>query len=116
MKTYRPLLSIIFAFASSALAQSHFCPARYSAEVAVIDTSTNQVITQIPVGSEPIRISITPDLLKAFISNSLSASISVLDTVARTNIATIPVYNVPGQSAITPDGGQLWVVHEAGLN
>jgi YVTN family beta-propeller protein len=95
---------------------SLFCPARYSAEVAVIDTSTNQVITQIPVGSGPIRIAITPDLLKAFISNSLSASISVLDTVARTNIATIPVYNVPGESAITPDGGQLWVVHQAGFN
>jgi YVTN family beta-propeller protein len=54
MKTYRlPLLLIIFAFAfaSSALAQSLFVPARYSNEVAVIDTSTNQVVTQIPVVS-----------------------------------------------------------------
>src|SRR5439155_3210131 len=100
MKKYHlSLLLIGFAFASSALAQSLFVPARYSDEVAVIDTSTNQVVTQIPVGSEPIRIAITPDRLKAFISNSLSASISVLDTVAHTNIATIPVDNVPGESA-----------------
>ena len=118
-----------FGFASSALAQSAqmpptrepsvfvppslFVPARHADEVAVIDTATNQVVTQIPVGSEPIRIAITLDGRKAFISNSLSSSISVLDTVARTNIATIPVYNVPGESTITPDGRQLWVVHEA---
>src|SRR6266480_4046531 len=119
MKTYRlPLLIIFaFAFASSALAQFLFCPARYSDEVAVIDTSTNQVITQIPVGvgAYPIRISMTLDLLKAFISDGLTASISVLDTVALTNIATIPVERIPGETAITPDGRQLWVVHQASL-
>ncbi len=112
-KVHLSLLLIGFAFASSALAQSAqmsptrrpslWVPARYSHEVAVINTATNRVVTQIPVGSEPIRIAITPDRLKAFISNSLSASISVLDTVAHTNIATIPVYNVPGETTITPE-------------
>jgi YVTN family beta-propeller protein len=119
------LIGFAFVFASSALAQSAemsptrrpslWVPAKYSDEVAVINTATNQVVTQIPVGSEPIRIAITPDRLKAFISNSLSASISVLDTVARTNIATIPVYNVPGETTIMPDGRQLWVIHQAPL-
>ncbi len=124
MKTYRlPLLLIIvaFAFASSALAQSvHptlFCPARYVDEVAVIDTSTNQVLTQIPVGTGayPIRIAITNDLLKAFISDNHTASISVLDTVAKTNVATIPVEREPGETTITPNGTQLWVVHQLPL-
>ena len=82
----------------------------------MIDTSTNQVVTQIPVGSFPIRIAMTPDRRKAFVSDAQSASISVLDTVARTNIATIPVSTVPGESAITPDGGRLFVVHEGGLH
>jgi len=119
MKTYRPpllLIIFVFAFASSALAQSLFCPARYSDEVAVIDTSTNQVVTQIPVGSEPIRIAMTPDRLKAFISNARSASISVLDTVAETNTASIPVYRLPGEMAVTPDGGRLLVVHQTNVN
>ncbi len=120
MKTYRLALLLIifgFVFASSALAHSLFCPARYSDEVAVIDTSTNQVVTQIPVGvgASPIRIAITPYRRKAFISDLLSASISVLDTVTLTNIATIPVYNVPGESTITPDGGRLFVLHQAAL-
>jgi YVTN family beta-propeller protein len=117
MKIYRPLLLIIFAFASSALAQSVFCPARYSDEVAVIDPVTNQVVTQIPVGigAYPIRIATTLDRLKAFISDNHTASISVLDTVARTNIATIPVARAPGETTITPNGSQLWVVHQVNV-
>src|ERR1700730_13593246 len=67
----------LFAFTSSALAQSLFVPARYSNEVAVIDTSTNQIVTQIPVGAFPIRIAMTLDRRKAFISDAQSASISV---------------------------------------
>jgi YVTN family beta-propeller protein len=114
VKKYLSLLLIGFAFASSALAQTLFCPARYSDEVAVIDTSTNQVVTQIPVGvgAFPIRITITLDLLKAFVSDNFTSSISVIDTVALTNSATIPVERRPGTSAITPNGTQLWVVHQ----
>src|SRR5213075_2300673 len=81
-----------------------------------IDTSTNQVVTQIAVGTFPIRIAMTPNRLKAFVSNGTSASISVLDTVARTNTATIPVGRSPGESAITPDGARLFVVHQRGDN
>src|SRR2546427_9007952 len=90
MKTYRlPLLLITFAFAfaSSALAQSLFVTNRYSNNVAVIDSSTNQVLTEILVGSFPIRVAMTPSRLKAFVSNAESANISVIDTVARTNTA-----------------------------
>src|SRR5438034_3529986 len=116
MKTLIMTILFAFAFASSTLAQSLFCPARSSDEVAVIDTSTNQVVTQIPVGSYPIRIAMTPNRLKAFISNAHSASISVLDTVAHTNIATIPVSRAPGESAITPDGRRLFVLHQFALN
>ena len=115
MKTLIMTILFAFAFTSSALAQSLFVPARLSDKVAVIDTSTNQVVSQIPVGSYPIRIATTPNRLKAFVSNARSASISVLDTVAQTNIATIPVYNVPGEMAVTPDGGRLFVVHQAPL-
>ena len=115
MKTYRlPLLLITFAFASSALAQSLFVTNRYSNNVAVIDSSTNQVLTEILVGSFPIRVAMTPNKLKAFVSNAKSSNVSVIDTVARSVIATIPVSRVPGESAVTPDGGRLFVVHQGG--
>ncbi|HEY4271578.1 MAG TPA: hypothetical protein VGM65_06210 [Candidatus Udaeobacter sp.] len=84
MKTDRlSLVLIIFAFAvaSSASAQSLFVTNRYSNNVAVIDSSTNQVLTEIPVGTFPIRIAMTPNKLKAFVSNADSNNISVLDTV-----------------------------------
>ena len=68
----------------------------------MIDSSTNQVVTEIPVGSFPIRIAMTPNRLRAFVSNAHTASISVLDTVADRNIATVPVERVPGESAVTP--------------
>ncbi len=39
--------------------------------VAVVDPSTNQVITQeIPVRKSPIRLAVTPDARKAYVSNS----------------------------------------------
>ncbi|PYJ65827.1 MAG: hypothetical protein DME76_17765 [Verrucomicrobia bacterium] len=79
-----------------------FVTNRYSNNVAVIDSSTNQVVTEIPVGSFPIRIAMTPNRLRAFVSNAHTANISVLDTVADRNIATIPVERVPGESAVTP--------------
>ena len=119
MKKYclRLLFIIIaFAFATSALAQSLFVPTRASAAVAVIDPFTNQVLAQIPVGNYPIRLAMTPNRLKAFVSNGNDGTISVLDTVARTNTATIPVGRSPGESAITPDGARLFVVHQRGDN
>jgi len=67
------------------------------------------------VGAFPIRIAITPDLRKAFISNESSSSVSVLDTMTRTNIATIPVYRRPGELEVTPDGGRLFVLHQTNL-
>ena len=120
MKTYRlPLVLIIFAFAfayQASAAPNLFVTNRYSNNVAVIDSSTNQVVAAIPVGTFPIRIAMTPNRLKAFVSNGHSGSISVLDTVAHTTTATIPVSRSPGESAITPDGRRLFVLDQRGLD
>ena len=106
------LIGLVFAY--SAPAQSLFVTNRYSNDVAVIDSSTNQVLTSIPVGTFPIRIAMTPNKLKAFVSNAKSSNVSVIDTVARTVTATVPVSRIPGESAVTPDGGRLFVVHQGG--
>ena len=55
-KALLPLLLIVCAFASSALAHSLFVVARLSNSVAVIDTSTDQITTKVPVGAGPVRI------------------------------------------------------------
>src|SRR5207253_11398026 len=112
-KAFLPLLLIVCAFASSALAHSLFVVTRLSDAVAVIDDSTDQITTRIPVGDAPVRISMSPDRLKAYVSNDTSAMVSVLDTVALTTTATIRVGPHPQESAVTPDGGRLFLVHQA---
>jgi len=114
-KCLLPLLFIFYAFASSALAHPNlFVVTRLSDAVAVIDDSTDQVITRIPVGNGPVRITMSPDGLKAYVSNGQAGTVSVLDTVALTTTATIQLdpKSRPQESAVTPDGGRLFVVHQ----
>src|SRR5437667_4870694 len=113
-KALLPLLLIVCAFASSALAHSLFVVTTLSDAVAVIDSSTDQITTTIPVGTGPIRIAMSPDRLKAYVSNGTAGTVSVLDTVALATTATIRVGSKsrPQESAVTPDGGRLFVIHQ----
>ena len=114
-KCLLPLLFIFCAFASSALAHPNlFVVTRLSDAVAVIDDSTDQIITKIPVGNGPVRIAMSPDGLKAYVSNGQAGTVSVLDTVALTTTATIQLdpKSRPQQSAVTPDGGRLFLIHQ----
>ena len=114
-KRHLLLLLAICVLIPSAQAQSLFVTAQDSNTVAVIDSSTDQVTTQIPVGANPIRICVSPDRRKAYVSNSGSSSVSVIDTVALPPriTATIQVGNSPGENAVTPDGKKLFVVHQS---
>ena len=109
-----PLLLIVWAFPSLALAANLFVVARLSDLVAVIDDSTDQIITRIPVGDGPVRIAMAPDGLKAYVSNGQAGTVSVLDTVALTTTATIQLAanSRPAENAVTPNGGQLFVCHQ----
>jgi YVTN family beta-propeller protein len=80
--------------------------------VAVINSSTNQVITQIPVGRSPIRIAMTPDGRKAYVSNAPDGTLSVIDTANRVVTKTISVGRDAQELAVTPDGGRVFVVHK----
>ena len=81
--------------------------------VAVIDPSTNQVIKEIPVGRSPIRLAMTPDGRKAYVSNGGDFTLSVIDTTNQVVTSTITVGRSPQELAVTPDGGRLFVVHKA---
>ncbi|HEU0208378.1 MAG TPA: FG-GAP-like repeat-containing protein, partial [Candidatus Udaeobacter sp.] len=81
--------------------------------VAVIDSATDQVVTQIPVGRSPIRIAMTPNGQKAYVSNTRDATVSVIDTANRIVTHTVTVGVGPQESTVTPDGGRLFVVHKS---
>jgi YVTN family beta-propeller protein len=47
-------------------------------EVSVISTATNQIVANVPVGTEPNDIAITPDSSKAFVTNQGDPTVSVI--------------------------------------
>ena len=86
--------------------------------VLVIDTTTNSVLTTIPVGGAPIGIAITPDGTKVFVAGgSDSDTVAVIDADTNTIIATIPLEGNLYAVAITPDGSRAYVAdsRESGL-
>ena len=73
----------------------------------VIDTSTNQVVDTVTVGSEPRGVAITPDGAFAYVVNQATLdgnTVSVIQTSTDSVIATVAVGTNPAQVAITPDG------------
>src|SRR5439155_11493989 len=55
---------------SAASGAQLFVTASNSSSVTVINCANNQITATIPVGQGPIRLAMTPDGLKAYISNS----------------------------------------------
>jgi len=79
--------------------------------VSVIDISTDKSVSIIPVGGNPVRVTISPDGSRAYITNESSADVSVINTSINSVINTIPVGGVPLGTTISPDGGQLYVAN-----
>jgi YVTN family beta-propeller protein len=76
----------------------------------VLDTATGSVVGTVPVGAGPIRVAISRDGTRAYVTNAESDSISVIDTGSNNVIATLPVGDNPSYLAVTPDGGSLSVM------
>ena len=106
-----PLLLIVCALVQSTRAEYLFVDTQESDAVAVIDSSSDRIIAKIPTGAWPVRITMSPDRHKAYVSNRTDNTVSVIDTVALTTTATIPVGASPQESEVTPDGRRLFLVH-----
>ena len=114
----------LFAFACFALSPSAgisataegrqlFVLATDSNSVTVIDSDSDQIMTNIPVGQNPVRLAMTPDGLKAYVSNTGSDTVSVINTLNRSLTTTISTgYPGPQEITVTPDGGRVFVVHQ----
>ena len=62
----------------------------------VIETTTNTVVTAVPVEAYPIGVAITPDGAFAYVTNHVSNTVSVIATATNTVVATVPVGLNPG--------------------
>ena len=105
-----------FAFAgilgsAPSLAQNAYITNAGSNTVSVIDTSTNQVTTTIPVGSFPDGVAVSPDGRRAYITNTGSGTVSVIDTATNKVIATILTSAQSVGIAVSPDGRRVYTAN-----
>ncbi|MBL0057141.1 MAG: beta-propeller fold lactonase family protein [Chitinophagaceae bacterium] len=87
-----------------------YIPNMGSGNVSVINTATNNVVTTIPVGSNPRGVSVSADGSRAYIANNGSSTVSVINTSTQSVIATIPITSSPLGLVVNPDGTRLYVV------
>lgn len=77
----------------------------------IIDTRTDAVAAQVPVGRHPAHVVLTPDGRHAYVTNGGDDTVSVIDAAARTLVATIPVGQYPHGLRARPDGKEIYVAN-----
>jgi len=91
-----------------------FIPSYDDASVAVINTTTNTVVKTIPVGQQPIGVSVSPDGSSVYITNTIDNTVSVISTASLSVTATIHVGNYPWCICASPDGSKVYVSNTRG--
>ena len=86
-------------------------PESPAGSISVIDTSANAVVSTIPVGRNPLSLSVGPAGKRAYVANAGSDSITVIDLDARRPIATVSTGSHPESARIAPDGRTLVVAN-----
>jgi YVTN family beta-propeller protein len=85
-----------------------------SGAVSVISTSSDSVVSTIPVGSNPDGVAITPNGQYIYVANSASNTTSVVSISSNSTISTIHVGYAPKGVAITPNGQYVYVTNVGG--
>ena len=70
--------------------------------VSVIDTSSNSVISTVPVGIDPAGVAVSPDGTLVYVTNLAGNTVSVINTSNNTVTATVNVGFDPIGVAVTP--------------
>jgi YVTN family beta-propeller protein len=100
------------ALCSSASARDVYVANSGNGTVSVIETSTNGVVGEVPVGGEPVDVAITPDGRYAWVVDGSGGTVSAIDTRTRTVVqGPIGVGAAPRGIAITPNGGRVYVTN-----
>ena len=85
-----------------------------SNNVSVIDTATNTVIANVPVGTFPSGVAVNPAGTRAFVV-ALS-SVSVINTATNTVIASVAVGSAAQGVAVNPAGTRAYVTNSVSNN
>lgn len=110
-RVFIPLPFLFLLIFSGLYAQNAFITNTLSNSVTVVNTSTQAVVTTIPVGTSPSGVAVSADGKHIYIANSGSANVSVIDGMTNTVTATIGVGLVPTGLTLSPDGSRLYVAN-----
>jgi YVTN family beta-propeller protein len=86
-----------------------YVPNRASADVAVIDTATDEVVQRIPVGKVPHQVVLADEIGKLVASNTADNTISIVDLESLEPLATIRLGYQPEHMQISFSGQTLAV-------
>src|SRR6185436_5613988 len=78
-----------------------------------IDTRTDEVVAQAPVGRAPKGMAVTPDGAKLYVADVEGSSLAVLDATSLAPRATIPLDGKPQYVSLTADGSTAVVTLDA---
>lgn len=87
-----------------------FIPSESAGELNVIDSLNAKVLQTItlPAGSRPMRVRLSPDETRLYVSNGRAGTISVFDTHSYQLLETIKVGTRPWGIGVSPDGKFLF--------
>jgi YVTN family beta-propeller protein len=87
-----------------------FIPSESAGELNIIDAANAKVLKTItlPKGSRPMRVRLSPDETRLYVSNGRAGTISVFDTRSYELLDTIKVGPRPWGIGLSPDGRFLF--------
>jgi YVTN family beta-propeller protein len=87
-----------------------------SRRLLIVDPRAAAIVAQIDTGQDGSHmVSISPDQMRAFVTNLASGSMTAIDLVANRKLADVPTGAGSEAIAISPDGREVWVAaREAG--
>ena len=90
-----------------------FIPSESAGELNIIDVANAKVLKTItlPKGSRPMRVRLSPDETRLYVSNGRAGTVSVFDTRSYELLDTIKVGPRPWGIAVSPDGKFLFAAN-----
>jgi YVTN family beta-propeller protein len=90
-----------------------FIPSESAGELNIIDSAKATVLKTIalPTGSRPMRVKLSTDEMRLYVSNGRAGTISVFDTHTYELLGTIKVGTRPWGIGISPDGKFLFAAN-----
>ena len=68
-------------------------------------------MSMLPIAGAPAAVAVSPDGLRAYVTEPVSNSVIVVDTRTNTMVTSVPVGKLPWRIAVSPDGKFVYVTN-----